>query len=89
MSNDRVNRLLGGSPARVALQLVVLSLIVGVILAAFDLTPMGIVRWIVRSFEQIIAMGFGAVEQVLGYLLLGAAVVIPVWIVIRLLSAGR
>jgi hypothetical protein len=34
-------------------------------------------------------MGFGAVEQVGRYLLLGAVVVVPVWLILRLLNAGR
>jgi len=89
MSNARLSRFLGGSPARVLLQLVFLSLVVGVVLSALDLSPMEIVRWIGDTAERIIGMGFGAVERIGGYLLLGAAVVLPIWLVLRLIAAGR
>jgi hypothetical protein len=35
---------------------------------------------------RIYNLGFGAFESVLGYMLLGAVVVIPVWLLARLLS---
>jgi hypothetical protein len=89
MPNERFARFLGGSPVRVLVQLVVLSLVVGMVMAALDLSPMGIVHWFVRTVERIVDMGFGAVEQVGRYLLLGAVVVVPVWLVLRLLNAGR
>ena len=34
-------------------------------------------------------MGFGAIETVVRYILLGAVIVIPVWLVIRVARAGR
>jgi hypothetical protein len=89
MANERVSRFLGGSPLRVLVQLILLSLLVGVVMAALGLEPLDLVAWIVRAAERIVDMGFGAVEQVLRYLLLGAVVVIPVWLVLRLLNAGR
>lgn len=89
MANDRVTRFLGGSPLRVLVQLLLLSLVVGVLMAALGLEPLDLVDWIVRTFRRIVDMGFGAVEQVGRYLLLGAAVVIPIWIVLRIINAGK
>jgi hypothetical protein len=34
-------------------------------------------------------MGFGAVERLVRYVLLGAAIVIPVWLVIRIVSLAQ
>lgn len=82
-------RLFGGNPLGVVLRLAVLSVIVGIVLSALDITPRDLI-WRLRLFVQrIYEMGFGAVEQVLGYLLLGAVVVVPVWIIARLVGAGR
>ncbi len=89
MANERVSRFLGGSPLRVLVQLLLLSLVVGVVMAALGIEPFDLVRWIVRTFEGILDMGFGAVEQVGRYLLLGAAVVIPLWLILRLVNAGK
>lgn len=89
MSNGRVSRFLGGSPGRVFVQLLLLSLVVGVVLAAIGMSPLDIVDWAVRTVQRIVDMGFGAVERVGQYLLLGAVVVIPIWLVLRILAAGR
>jgi hypothetical protein len=89
MANERVSRFLGGSPLRVLVQLVLLSLLVGVVMAALGLEPLDLVAWIVRAAERIVDMGFGAVEQVLRYLLLGAVVVVPIWLILRLVNAGK
>ncbi len=89
MANERVSRFLGGSPLRVLVQLLLLSLVVGVVMAALGLEPFDLVAWIVRAAESIVDMGFGAVEQVGRYLLLGAVVVIPVWLILRLVNAGK
>ena len=89
MANGSVSRFLGGSPVRVLVQLLLLSLVVGVVMAALGLEPFDIVDWIGRTVQRIVDMGFGAVEQVFHYLLLGAVVVIPIWLILRLVNAGR
>ena len=82
-------RLFGGNPLGVILRLAVLSVVVGVVLSALDITPRALV-WRLRIFlQRLYDLGFGAVEQVLGYLLLGAVVVVPVWLIVRLVGAGR
>lgn len=82
-------RLFGGNPLGVILRLAVLSIIVGVVMSALDITPRDLV-WRLRLFVQrLYDLGFGAVEQVLGYLVLGAVVVVPIWVIARLVGAGR
>lgn len=81
--------LFGGNPLGVILRLVVLSIVVGIVLSALEITPRDLV-WRLRLFVQrIYDLGFGAVEQVLTYLALGAVVVVPIWLVARLVGAGR
>ena len=89
MNNDTLIRFFGGSPGRVALRLVLMSLLVGLILSALDIHPFEILDWIRTVAERIYNMGFRAIEHIIGYFLLGAAVVIPVWLVIRLLNMGK
>jgi hypothetical protein len=87
MSNDAITRFLGGPPLAVAGRLVLLSILVGVILAALGLDP----RDILRSIDELIArvwnMGFDAVRWLWRYFLLGAVLVIPIWFVVRLLKS--
>jgi hypothetical protein len=84
-----VNRWLGGSPFGVVARLILISILVGVVLSAFGLDPFDIVRSIRRLVENIWNMGFDAVRWLWRYFLLGAVLVIPIWIVIRLVNAPR
>jgi len=80
------NRLFGGSPAAVIIRLVVISIIVGVVLSALNIRPDEILYHIRRLIQRISELGFGAVETVFGYFLIGAVVVIPIWLIARLLG---
>ncbi len=71
------------------LRLAVLSIVVGIVLSALGITPGNFFYHINVLARRIYDMGFGAVEWVLQYLLLGAMVVVPVWIVARLMGLGR
>lgn len=89
MANDSVTRFLGGSPLAVLARLILVSILVGVILAALGLDPFDIVRSIEHLFRSIWNMGFDAVRWLWRYFLLGAVIVIPIWIIVRLLNAPR
>lgn len=84
-----LQRFLGGSPLTVLAKLVVLSLVVGVVMATLGLTPLGLVDGFVRLFGDLVARGFAVVGDVVGWLILGASVVIPVWLLIRLVKLRR
>ena len=60
---DGLTRFLGGSPIAVAFRLILLSILVGVVLAA---------------------IGFDAVNWLWRYFLLGAVIVIPIWLLSRI-----
>ncbi|WP_246164067.1 DUF6460 domain-containing protein [Blastochloris sulfoviridis] len=91
-----VDRFFGGPPVWVALRLLMLSLVVGVILSVIGLDPLNIiqslgdfVRWVVRRFEDFFHLGFEAVERIIRYVLLGAAVVVPIWLLVRLFKVSE
>ena len=79
-------RFLGDSPLRVLLKLLVVSFLVGLVMAAFGWSPMDVVYGIQKFFMDIWNMGFRAIDRVLGYILLGAAIVVPAFIVLRIAS---
>ncbi len=89
MSNPVVGRFLGGSPLAVVVRLVVVSFVVGFLLDAFGLDPTTLVADGVRTVRHIIEFGFSDLRQFGRILLTGAMVVVPIWIVLRLLDAGR
>ena len=84
-----VERFVGGSLAGTIIKLVVISVAVGLVLAWPDLTPWQLLENLRRSLEHLFARGFGMVRDLFGYFLLGAVIVIPVWLVLRLLAAGK
>lgn len=75
--------LLGGSPLGVVVRLAVISLIVGIVLSALGITPDNLFYRLNILAGHIYDLGFGAVEWVLGYMLLGAIVVVPIWFLAR------
>ena len=87
--SERVHRFLGGSPLSVALRLVLLSIVVGVILSWLSWRPEDIIHWVVHFFDWLWVSVFGSLDRALDYFLLGAAIVVPVFIVSRLLAVGR
>ncbi len=88
-NNDIVTKIFGGSPLAVLVRLILVSILVGVILSALGLDPFDILHSIERLVRSIWNMGFDAFRWLWRYFLLGAAIVIPIWIVMRLLNAPR
>ena len=88
-SNDGLYRFLGGTPLAVAFRLILLSILVGVVLAAIGFDPWNIVSSIRRLFNWIYDLGFDAINGLWRYFLLGAVIVIPIWLISRLFGAPR
>ena len=89
MNDNAVTRFMGGSPLGVLVRLILLSILVGVILAAFGINPANIVDRLASLFRTVWNMGWDAVRWVWQYFLLGAAIVIPLWLIMRLVRAPR
>ncbi|MDQ0998130.1 hypothetical protein QFZ34_003312 [Phyllobacterium ifriqiyense] len=87
--SERTNRFLGDTPGRVLLKLIIVSLVVGVVMSAFNWSPMDIVYGVENFVRRIWNLGFGAIEGFASYLLLGAAVVVPCFIILRILNYRR
>ena len=88
-TNDGLHRFLGGSPLTVAFRLILLSILVGVVLAAIGFDPWNIVNSIRLLFQRIWNLGFDAINGLWRYFLLGAVIVIPIWLLSRLFGAPR
>lgn len=89
MSNGTLARFLGGPPLSVVLRLVLLCILVGVILHVLGLDPLNIWRSVQDLIVEIWNMGFDAIWRLWRYFLLGAVIVIPIWLVVRLAKGGR
>ncbi len=83
------NTFLGGSVLGVLVRLTILSIVVGIILSALGITHDNFFYQINVLLRRIYDLGFGAIESVLGYFILGAMVVVPIWFISRLIKASR
>ena len=82
-------QLFGGKPLAVIFRLVVLSVVVGIVLSALNVQPQEIFQYIRLLASRIYNLGFGAISGIFGYFALGAAVVVPVWLIARLFGSFR
>ena len=81
--------LLGDTPGRVAVRLILMSLVVGFLMAMFGVSPDDIYRSVERFIGGIFNNGFEVLGDAGRYAISGAMIVIPIWILMRVLSAGR
>ena len=86
---DNLSRFLGGTPLAVAVRLVLLSILVGVVLSAVGFDPWNIIVGIRRLFLSIWNLGFDAINWVWRYFLLGAVIVVPIWLITRLMNSPK
>jgi hypothetical protein len=86
---ESVNRFLGGSPLAVLGKLILLSILIGVVLSALGLDPLNVFASLQRLIRDVWNMGFDAVRWLWQYFLLGAVLVIPIWLILRLVRAPK
>ena len=79
-----LTRFLGDSPVRVIVKLLVVSFLVGLVMNAFGWTPMDVFYGVQKFFIDLWNLGFHAIDRFLGYIVLGAAIVVPVFIFLRI-----
>ena len=86
-AHQLIHRFLGGPPFAVVGRLVLLSILVGVILAAIGLDPWNIIESVRALIIHIWTMGFDILRWLWRYFLLGAVIVVPIWLLVRLAKA--
>ncbi|MCU0731436.1 MAG: DUF6460 domain-containing protein [Hyphomonas sp.] len=86
MPDPRLQRALGGSPLGVVIKLIFLSLIVGALMAFLGLTPRSLFSALETFVRGVWNMGYDAIREVGQWIIAGAIVVIPVWLIARMLG---
>lgn len=79
-----MDKILGGPLIPTLFKLLVASVVVGILLAFFGIAPVDLWRNFLDTVARIWRMGFDAIDWSVRYILLGAVVVIPIWLVVRL-----
>ena len=87
--SNYANRFFGGPPLSVIFRLLLLSILIGVILEVLGLDPWNVIDSLRSLLLRIWDMGFDAVRWLWRYLLLGAALVVPIWLIMRLVRIAK
>ena len=84
----RLDQIFGGNPVGVIIRLIIMSVVVGIILSALGITPANMFYKLQFLAERSYYMGWDAVSWGLGYFLIRAVIVIPIWLLSRLFGGG-
>jgi hypothetical protein len=87
--SNYVNWFFGGPPLSVIFRLILLSILIGVILQVLGIDPWNIFDSLRRLVLHVWDMGFDAVRWLWRYLLLGAVIVVPIWLIVRLMRVAQ
>jgi len=90
-TNGGLSHFLGGSPGAVLVRLVLLSVVVGVLLAVLGLDASGMIAMVRHYAMELLANSAHAIRAIVHYFVLGAVIVVPIWLLVRLsrLAARR
>lgn len=86
---SRLERLLGDRPGALILRLVLISLVVGFLMAMFGINPQSLIHGAIELVRDALRDSTGLLRSIAGYVATGAAIVVPVWLVLRLTSRRR
>jgi Family of unknown function (DUF6460) len=76
----------GGNPLAVVLKLVIVCIITGIVLHTFGINPADLLSRIPEVLRALSDLGWDWVRRALEYFALGAIIVVPIWVVVRLLK---
>jgi hypothetical protein len=81
-----MDKLLGGNPLAVVLRLVIICIVTGIVLRAVGVNPADLLHSLPDLIRAISEYGWSWVETAFQYFFLGAIIVIPIWLVVRLVK---
>lgn len=81
-----MHKFFGGPLFPTLVKLVLASVGVGIVLAIFSIEPLDLWENFLHTVARIWAMGFDLVDWSVKYFLIGAVIVIPLWLIIRFWS---
>ena len=86
MPDSPAERFLGGSPLTVVVRLGALSLLVGALMSWLGVDALDILNDVQHGFAHLYGTGFAALRGIAQTALAGAAVVLPVWFLVRIFN---
>lgn len=83
-TRSALERLFGRRPGAVIVKLLLISLLVGFVMSLVDFNVGDVVRGVLQIAREALRDGAGLFQQMGVYILTGAGVVIPIWLLLRL-----
>lgn len=83
-----LQKFMGGSPIAVIIKLVLISLLVGAFMSFLDINPSSLLRSLTRLVQSVLDLGFEAVGEVGQWVIYGAMIVVPLWLLSRIFKIG-
>jgi hypothetical protein len=87
--SPNLQRFLGGAPGPVVAKLIFLSLLVGAFMAFLGITPVALLDRVGSMIRGLLDLGFDSVREVGRWVVYGAIVVVPLWLLSRLFARDR
>lgn len=84
-----LQRLFGTNPRETLIRLIFLSILVGALLAIFRVTPIEVFDMLGEAIERLLADHFRLIRDILRYFVYGAMIVVPIWLILRLINIIR
>lgn len=81
--------LFGQNPRETLIRLIFLSIFVGALMAIFRVTPIELFDIVNETIERLLADHFRLIRDIFRYFVYGAMIVVPIWLVLRLINVIR
>jgi hypothetical protein len=81
--------LFGARPRDTVMTLIFLSVFVGALMAIFHISPPELYDMVIDTIERLLADRLYLVRQILRYFVYGLMVVVPIWLILRLINIVR
>jgi hypothetical protein len=78
-----------GSIRATVIKLFIASLLVGFVMHWLDITPVGILHALTNNFEELFSSLINVVSWVLEFVLIGAVIVVPIWLLMRIFGGRK
>lgn len=87
--SESISRFLGDTPGRTLVKLAIVSFVVGIIMSALNFTPWEVWEAFRDFVSHLYDLGFEAIWRIAKYFVWGALIVVPVFLLLRILKFGR
>ncbi len=84
--SERINNFLGDTPGKTLVRLLIISFVVGIVMSTLGLTPMELWYKLQDFVVRLYNLGFDAIWRIAKYFVWGAVVVVPIFLLSRLLK---